>query len=193
MVAATPDTPRGQLTIQGMDFSYPMPYKTGHALTEGEASALNQVLGENLRNNFAAKIKAKKAEIAAEYRKANNLAEDAPVEVGNDALNMDEMRQEFESYCTDYEFGVRQSTGPRVPVDPVEREAFTMARTVIREALKGKNIKISSLSDEQMEGLIKQLLDSQPQIREEAKRRVEATSNLAAGDLLAGLQTSAAA
>jgi hypothetical protein len=62
-----------------------------------------------------------------------------------------------------------------------------MAKTVIRNALKDKNIKISSVTDEQMEGLIKSLLDRQPQIREEAKRRVEATSSMAAGDLLSAL------
>lgn len=172
-----------------MEFSYPTPYVAGqHTLTEGEAATLNQVLGENLRNNFAAKIKAKKEAVAAEYRKANNLPETAEVEVGNDSLDKSELDTEFAQYAADYEFGVRaQGTGPRVPVDPVEREAFNMAKAVIRNALKEKNIKISSVPDEKMEELIKQLLDSNPAIRQEAKRRVDTTSNIAAGDLLSSL------
>lgn len=189
MVASTDQTPRASLTIQGMEFSYPTPYKPGpYELSEGEASTLNQVLGENLRNNFAAKIKAKKEQLVEAYRKQNGLGEDAPVEIGNDALDKNELDTEFAQYAADYEFGVRaQGTGPRVPVDPIEREAFNMAKTVIRNALKDKNIKISSVTDEQMEGLIKSLLDRQPQIREEAKRRVDATSSMAAGDLLSAL------
>ncbi len=45
------------ITIQGANFNAPQPYDEGHVLTVNEASALNQVFAENLRNNFAARIK----------------------------------------------------------------------------------------------------------------------------------------
>jgi hypothetical protein len=46
-----------QITISGHSFNVPVRYEEGHELTAGEASALNQTYHENLRNNFAKKVK----------------------------------------------------------------------------------------------------------------------------------------
>jgi hypothetical protein len=45
------------VTIAGEVFKIDTPYTEGHTCTAGEASALNQVRHENLRNNFAKKVK----------------------------------------------------------------------------------------------------------------------------------------
>ncbi len=175
MVAITDTTPHRDVTIQGLTFSYPAPYTAGpHELTEGEASQLNQVLGENLRNNFAAKIRSH----IEDYRKANNLPEDQ--EIGADVLDKDTLDHEFAELAVKYEFGVRQASGaPRTPSDPIMKEAVLIARSRVRDALKKKGIQMDTVSKEQMHAFVQQVLEKYPDIREEAKRRVEASASIA--------------
>lgn len=166
------------ITIQGLEFEAPQPYKAGaHELTAGEASALNQTLAENLRNNFAPRIKA----AMAEYRKANSLAEDAEVPVAN--LDQDALSEAFAKYADEYEFGVRTAGGTRTPSDPVEREAQRIARDKVKAALNAKSIKLDSVPKEKMAEYIKQVLEKYPAIREEAKRRVDTAASVAVEDL----------
>lgn len=174
MPAIQEDTPYSELTIAGLTFSVPRPYKMGDVLTEGEASQLNQVFGENLRNNFAAKIRSK----VDEYRKANSIPEDQ--EVGADVLDKDALDSEFEEYAEKYEFGVRQaSSGPRAPADPVGREAQRIAWERIKVALKKKNFQLDSISKEQRAKLIADALARYPAIREEAERHVNISAEIA--------------
>jgi hypothetical protein len=164
-----------KITIQGLEFEAPQPYKPGPVeLSEGEASALNQTLAENLRNNFAPKIKAE----MAKYRQANGLGEDA--EVAITSLDADALQEAFDKYASEYEFGVRKGGGgPRTPTDPVEREAFSIAKDKVKGALKARNIEVGSVSKEKMGEYIKQVLEKYPTIREEAQRRVQTTAGLA--------------
>lgn len=175
MVQVNTDTPHGEITIQGGTFSYPRPYAAGtHELTEGEASTLNQTLGENLRNNFAATIRGK----FEDYRKANNMAEDA--EVGIDVLDKDELDAEFADYAAKYEFGVRQaSAGPRQPADPVGKEAHKIAWERIKAMLTQKGIKLDSVDKEKRAALVKQVIEKYPDVTEEAQRRVQAAASIA--------------
>lgn len=167
-----------KITIQGLEFEAPQPYAPGPIeLTEGEASALNQTLAENLRNNFAPRIKT----AVTEYRKANNLADDAEVPVGD--LDYDMLAEAFEKYAEEYEFGVRKAGGPRTPSDPVEREAHGIAKIKVKAALNKKNIELGSVSKEKMAEYITQVLTKYPEIREEAKRRVASTSEMAVEEL----------
>lgn len=172
-----PDTetaPTTQITIQGLPFEAPQPYKAGaYTLSEGESSALNQTLAENLRNNFAPKIK---AAIEA-FRKANGLGED--VEVPVTELDHEALIEEFNKYADEYEFGVRRAGGVRAPVDPVGKEAHRIASQKVRDALKKKGVKIDTVSKEKMGELIAAVIDKYPEIKEEAKRRVESTQAVA--------------
>jgi hypothetical protein len=173
------NTAYDEFTVQGLTFSMPQPFVAGPIeLTEGEASALNQTLAENLRNNFAAKIRAK----LDEYRKANNLAEDA--DVGVDVLDKEQLDTEFAAYANEYEFGVRTGGGgPRVPADPIGKEAHRIAWDRVKAALQKKNIGLNTVTKEQKASFISQVLEKYPEIKEEAQRRVEATSQIAAADL----------
>lgn len=175
MVAVTESTPHREITIQGLTFEVPQPYAAGaHELTEGEASTLNQTLAENIRNNYAAKIRAH----VEEYRKANNRPEDE--EIGSDVLDKEQLDAELAEFASKYEFGVRQSSGtPRTPADPVLKEAHSIARDRVKDALKKKDIKLDSVSKEQMAQFIEQVLTKYPEIREEARRRVEASASIA--------------
>lgn len=188
MVAVTAETPHEGYTVQGLTFNMPQPYAAGdHQLTEGEASQLNQVLAENLRNNFAAKIRAK---IDA-YKTANKVPEDQ--EVGVDVLDKDELDNEFAEYATKYEFGVRQAgtSGPKAPADPVGKEAFKIAWEKIKVALGKKNIKLDSVTKEKRAELIEQTLAKYPDIRAEAERRVNAVADIAIGELDTPVQAAA--
>jgi hypothetical protein len=168
------NTAYGELTVQGLTFSVPRPYLAGHVLNEAEASQLNQVFGENIRNNFAAKMRGK----VEEYRKANSIPDDQ--EIGADVLDKDTLDAEFAEFANAYEFGVRQSSGsPRTPADPVAKEAQRIARERVKGALVKKGVKLSTVSEEQWKAWIAQVLEKYPDIREEAQRRVTAAAEIA--------------
>ena len=175
----TADTPVSSITIQSLSFDAPQPYKAGpRTLTEGEASALNQTLAENLRNNFAVKIQDKKNA----YKEANKLPDDA--EVASDQLDKEELDAMFADYAKDYEFGVRKGGGRgRAPADPVEREAYNIALSRVKDKLKSNNITVSSVSGEQMDEFVKSVLAKYPEIKDEAARRVQVASSITIGDL----------
>jgi hypothetical protein len=158
-----------EVTIQGIVFAAPAPYDAGHEINEAEAKTLNQVLGENLRNNFAAKVKDLK-----DKAEGGNLSEE----------EIDGLRTAFAEYAAKYEFsGKRQA---RAPLDPVAREASKIAKQTITTALTAKGLKVKDLKEGQMDDLVAQLLSKQPGIMEEARRRVSATQDIAA-DALEGL------
>lgn len=175
MVAVTENTPYGDINIQGLAFSYPRPYAAGpRELTEGEASQLNQVLGENLRNNFAAAIKRR----IEEFRKANNIAETE--EIPASSLDKEELDEAFDKLCETYEFGVRAASGsPRLPADPVLKEAHKIALEKVKAAVVARGYKWDSVSKEQRESFKNQALEKYPEIMDEAKRRVESAANIA--------------
>lgn len=178
MSRVTDTSPTEEFTIQGLTFDVPQPYVAGTLdLTEGEASALNQTFAENIRNNFSGVIQ--QAEI--DYRKANGLAEGA--EVPKDQLDKDALAVKLAEYAKSYEFGVRSVRGARIPMDPVGREAYRIAGELIRNALKSKNVKLDSVSKEWMAKAIKDLVDAQPEITAEAKRRVDSAAAFALASL----------
>lgn len=98
------------VTIAGKQFNLRSPYAAGHSLTEGEASALNQVRHENVRNNSAKLVK----------------------DWTGDAT---ELELKVDAYDESYEFNVRQAGEGREPSDPITTEAKALARAAIKGAL----------------------------------------------------------
>lgn len=108
-----------QLTIEGEVFEdtfVPANISVGAPMTEGHVASLLQTRRENLRNNFAKKVKAAKE---------------------NGGVT-DETHRAFAEYAASYEFGVRQPGAPRVTRDPVEREAFKLIKSAISAAYRAK-------------------------------------------------------
>lgn len=132
------------ITIQSKQFTIPMPFSEGHQLNAAEAAAMNQLFAENIRNNFAGKMK------AAEEKK-----EAVPGQA------------ELDKYVQEYKFGARGAAGPKL--DPVEAEARRLATAAITQALKAKGLKLKDVPDEQMAGWIKEAVELQPQFRQTAK------------------------
>lgn len=159
-----------QITIAGHAFNVPVRYEEGHELTAGEASALNQTYHENLRNNFAKKVKdaGETADLAA-------------------------LQTELDAYASEYSFGVRTGGGGAVR-DPVMSEAMRMAKKQIGDLIRAKGGKVNDYEPTAITGAAKALL-ARPegaQIMEVAKARVEEQKSLASsnlGDLLSGLTT----
>lgn len=151
-----------QITIAGKIFNAPIRYEEGHELSAGEASALNQTYHENLRNNFAKRVK--EADEAGAFDEAA-------------------MQTEFDAYAEQYQFGVR-SAGGGVSRDPVMQAAMNMAKTQIRAAVKKKYGKVT-VDAAVITEKAKQLLASpkgQP-IMELARQRVAEEQSAAADDL----------
>lgn len=164
------------LTIQGLVFKAPQPYGEGHVLTAVEASVLNQTFAENLRNNFAPKIKS----AIEDYAKAQGVEVDS---VTVDQLDKAALDVVFDNYSKEYTFGVRR--GGRI-LDPVEKELRGMAEEIVRNALKAKGYKLNSIDGDKMEELISGVIEARPELRQEAERRVaavRAAADVELGDL----------
>lgn len=171
--------PEGQtLTIQGHQFSAPAPYSAGDVLTDNEAKVMNQVLGENLRNNFASNVR--KAKESAGVGADGEL----------DTAALAALQDEFNLYAEKYEFAGARA--PRAPVNPVGREAHKIARECVVKALQGKGYKLKDLQEGQMDELIEQTIAANAWIGEEAARRLSASKSVAL-DALASLATPEAA
>lgn len=159
-----------ELTVQGMIVTIVAPYAEGHSLTDAEASALNQLLAENVRNNTSGFIAKRRKE----------LAEAAGVDVGSFELPPDEIAElsaKVVQYAAEYTFSGRRT--PRTHIDPVQRESERIARDMITAALRAKGKKVKELPEGHLDKLISELLDKKPAIREEAKRRIDTLSNVA--------------
>lgn len=152
-----------QIKIQGLIFNVESPYEEGHTLTAGEAAALNQVLHENLRNNFASTVK------KAVEANGNITAED--------------LQPELDKYAESYQFGVRVSRGgTRTASDPVLKKALGLAEAAIKAKLAslGKSLKevggVAWLKERANE-----LVEKNPAFKEQAKQRLAEEQELAAG------------
>lgn len=146
-----------EITIQGKTFSAPMPFAAGHVLTDVEAAVLNQTFHENLRNNFAGKMKKAQEDKQAELTQAD-----------------------FDAYAAQYKFGVRP-TGVARETDPVRSEAKKLARDQITIALKARGFKIKELPEGKMDELIEEALVKHPKFLEQAKQIVDARKSAVAG------------
>ncbi len=158
------------LAIDGITFTAPAPYNEGHQITQREATALNQLFAENLRNNFRKKVAdAKEKALAAGAEAITGEALDALV-------------AEFTTYADEYEFAGKR--GSRTPTDPVAKEATKIARDKLNEAFKAKNFDKKTLAEGQFDKMVQDLLAKRPDFTELARRRVEEMQALAA-DILA--------
>lgn len=165
------------IVVDGLTFQAELPYKEGHPLTAGEAVALNQTYSENLRNNFANRVKKAKASAKATRIQAWHDAGKEGPEPNDDTIPADEMAKlqaAWDEYVTLYEFNGRRVSRPQG--DPIDREARKMARAVITTHCKEQTppVNTKDFTDERWDDLINQVLEKYPDIKEQARVRVEA-------------------
>ncbi len=148
------ETVISEVTIQDNKFAVPQPFSKGHICTENESAALNQILVENTRNNFAKRVKT-----ATE----------------NGTFNQAEMQTELDKYLASYEFGVRRGGGP---TDPIGKEATSLAKELIKNSLRKKGFKLSDLTSKKLNEMAAEALEKYPNIRKEAESRVKRREKL---------------
>lgn len=154
------------ITIQGFDFTVPDRYSEGHILTENEAAALNQTYHENLRNNFASKVRAAK-EAAG----------------GNDP-DLEALQSALDAYAEAYVFGKRVAGAPRAPADPVGKEAFSIARDAVKAAIRKKGLNPTSYTAAQIAELAQGALEkNKERFMAAARERIAEREALASSDL----------
>lgn len=169
LVEAEPEDGAGssEITIQGHVFVVPAPYSEGHVINGPEAATLNQTFRENLRNNFASRLR----------RVSEEHGKDVPEHI------MLELKASFQKYADEYEF-----QGKRVGVtrDPVASEATKIAKDKIREALAKRGTSVKNLKEGKFDELVAGLLHTDPKyatqreaIWAEAKRRIESANAVA--------------
>lgn len=155
------DTPRRDVTIAGTVFQIPAPYVAGHPLTVGEASGMNQLLSENIRNNMQKTV--------ADAITAGKTQAD--------------IQADIDKYVSEYEFGVRSSRGP---VDPVASEARKIVLKALADYFKGKGEDFSKFDAERKESLIATALERNPSVLADARKIVDTRKKTAAKVLSMG-------
>ena len=140
MVKYTEETSRKIITIANTEYSIPQPFAEGHVCSLNEAKALNQLLAENCRNNFAEKVK---------------KAED-----GNKPS-----QEDFEKYVAGYEFGVRSVTSS----DPVEKEMRKIVEASLASYLASKGLSKAKMPKEEYNNAVEAALQNNyDKLREQA-------------------------
>lgn len=157
------------IVIQGITFQVPKRYTEGHVMSAAEASTLNQTLAENLRNNFARKVKTVKGEGDVTIDEATHTM----------------LQQELNAYAQSYTF-YSGSRSPRL-VDPLEKEVRLEGEKVILQALNARGLSRSKVTPESFKSLVDNVISVDPSIRERARANVEARA-AAGADLLSGLE-----
>lgn len=128
-----PSAPTRQRSIGEFLLTIPQPYTAGHTVTDGEASALNQIIAENVSNNLRAKLQAGVASDVEGQPATPHTAESAQSLV--------------DSYLADYEMGVRRvGEGSSRTVDPIEREARKLAKAKAKELVLAKGMKVKDVN-----------------------------------------------
>lgn len=160
MPEITDSTPTTEITVAGQTFKAPQPYGAGDVLNANEASALNQTYAENLRNNFASKVK-------------------EALEAGT--FDADVFQGRFSDYAAEYEFGVR--TGGGRSGDPVMAEAMGITRDLVRKALAKAGHKLADVPASKVSELAKAQLSKTDdpktvQIMSLARERVAAAQEI---------------
>lgn len=151
------------ITIQGETFHAEPRYNEGDTLNANEAGALNQTFFENLRNNFANKVK--------EAKEAGTFV-------------LEELQKSFEEYTNRYQFGVRTGGGGGgTRRDPVLAEAISIALEKIKEAIKRAGANVSDYDAKDLRVKAKELAERTPDIMELARERVKENQAVASDSL----------
>lgn len=137
-------------TIAGKTFTIADRYAEGQALSANEASALNQLRRENIRNNLASQIK--------------DLVESG-------AFDETQAQATVDTYASSYEFGVRTGGGGGRG-DPIQTMAMGIARDTIKNQIVKKGKKLSEYTAKQITAAAEKLIAKDPRILATARKRV---------------------
>ena len=158
----TTSTPRGAITIAKQVFSVYTPFNEGDVLSAAEASALNQTFGENMRNNFSAKVK--------------KAVEDGDLDVSAVQTALDE-------YMLAYVFGQRKSRGTgaaidRTPRDPIGTRALELAREAVRRKIRELGGSLKDYPAKDISERARKAVEANPKFRSTAEAQLAQESEI---------------
>lgn len=162
-----------KITISGETFTVPTRYVAGHVLTAAEATALDQLYQNNLRNNFTKRVTDAQA---------------------NGGFDLNALQEELDRYATTYEFGKRRTKASTI--DPAMVEARKIARQQIRLWVEASGKKLADYKPSAISSLEKKLIDMDPSILRQARVNIEvkkAAAEKDLSDLVSGLPLKATA
>lgn len=151
---------RKEIVIQGVTVPVTLPYVAGHVLTEPEARSLNQTRCENIRNNMASEVKKILAMNGDEAASPEQLAE---------------IGAKVAKYDAEYSFAMPGVA--RVPRDPLEAEARSLAKKILAEMLREAGIKAKDY--ENTEAKLDEIAEAED-VRKQAKENVAKKAKLSA-------------
>ncbi len=154
------------ITVQGLVYPVREIFEEGHTLSAVEAGVMNQTRDENLRNNYAAKIKAAMKEEKVET--ASELS-DAAQSV---------LQTSFPTFEEAYEFGSR---GGAREVDPVRKQAILFATDSVKAALQKRGHKLSEVGTEKIREMAEAAIEKHPKFLEKAATVVAARTEASKG------------
>ncbi len=172
-----------RLTIQGVDFEIDSPYSEGYKLKSNEASAMNQLLAENVRNNLASIVRNAKLKAAGwddAKIKASKVEQMTPAAEGV-TLSDDEiadLQSQIDEYVTSYEFGVRTGRAR----SPFEKAIEDIVTEMLDKALKANGFSPSKMLKEdrsKYDALYTRVLEAnKEEVEKAAQARIDSLSGL---------------
>jgi hypothetical protein len=174
---------RQRLMIQGVDFNIDSPYAEGYTLKSNEASAMNQLLAENVRNNLASVVRAAKLRAAGwtdQQIKEAKVEQMTPV-ADSTTLSEDqiaELQEQIDEYVSSYEFGIRTGRAR----SPFEKAVEDIVTEMLDKALKANGFSPSKMQKEERakyDALYTRVLDAnKEEVEAAAKARLDSLAGL---------------
>lgn len=152
------------ISIYNLSFDIAAPYAPGQPIGEPEANALNQYRAEGIANNVRAKIKAlfpEKAEGQEDYT-AGQLA--AVLALATPIVT---------AYDAEYVLTVASVAAARVSLSPIEKEARSIAKSMITASLKAKGKAVKDVDAEKLAAKIAEVAATE-QVMNAAKKAIAA-------------------
>lgn len=159
------------ITVQGVVVEVSAPYAEGQTITAAEAKALNQTRAENVRNNCAKQIK--------------ELLEGANGDVEAVAKQAQALVSEYDK---SYEFTLASVGGGRPKLDPLEKEAYGIARDFLVSKIKEAGMTLKAYTEKNGEEAVKAKIEElaeHPEIVKAAKKALADRQKMA--DALGGI------
>jgi hypothetical protein len=153
------------ISISGVSVEVSAPYAEGHVITAAEAKTLNQTRAENIGNNFRSAVK---AALEQPEGSARNAA-------------LAKVLEDLKGYDENYVFSM--TANARTPIDPIEAEAFRIAKEVVKGKITEKyGVTLKAYfategNEEKYEAAVEKIAAQEDTIKE-AKRRVASKKKL---------------
>jgi hypothetical protein len=143
------------LIVNGVTFQAPLKYSEGQIISANEAAALNALFHKDLADGMKRLVK-KEEELSDE--------------------TLARLRAQFDEACSKHDFAPK---APSNSFDPIMIEAIKIATPKVREFLVKKGIDVEHLGKEKFEEIILKAIEQRPEIKTEARRRIDAMRGIA--------------